>query len=114
MIDHIAFVVANPEKTAEMLARIGYHVTRRTPHHGGSVEVESEAQPGLILELCTKREQDSLGFNHVCMRLADQAAYDELEAQGMTFNKAPHLSVDSGRWITNHIDEDGIKWQVTF
>lgn len=114
MVDHIAFIVENPERTAEMLANFGYEVKRRTAHHGGSVEVESPKQPGLVIELCAKRPQDTIGFNHACFRIEDQAAYDELVEKGVTFNKPPHLSVDSGRYITNHIDEDQIKWQVTF
>lgn len=114
MIDHLAFVVEDPENTAKLLEKFGYRVIRRTPHHGGSVEVESPKQPGLILELCTKRPQDTAGFNHVCLRLSGQEEYDELEKGGLTFNKKPHLSVDSGRFITNHIDSDNIKWQVTF
>jgi hypothetical protein len=36
-----------------------------------------------------------------------------LAAQGLNFKGNYHLSPDSGRYIDNLIDEDGIKWQVT-
>ncbi len=114
MIDHIAFIVEDPEATAAMLEKFGYHIVRKTAHHGCSVEVESDAQPGLVIEMNKVREQDSIGFNHVCMRISGQEECDRLQANGVSFDKAPHLSVESGRFITNHIDEDGIKWQVTF
>lgn len=114
MIDHIAFVVEDPEATAKMLANFGYEVCRRTAHHCGSVEVESKAQPGLILELCTKRPRDVKGVNHICMRLEDQDEFAKIEAAGISFSGAPHLSPESGRYVTNHVDADGIKWQITF
>lgn len=113
MIDHIAFVVEDPEKTAEFLAKFGYEIYRRTPHHGGSVEVEHPQQKGLIIELCKKRPQDSVGFNHVCLKLESQEHYHKLEDDGIVFNGELHLSPDSGRYVNNHIDSDKIKWQIT-
>lgn len=67
MIDHIAFVVEDPKKTAALLGKFGYLIYRETPHHGGSVEMEDPAQKGMIIELCTKRPQDGIGLTmHVC------------------------------------------------
>ena len=114
MIDHLAFIVEDPESTAELLGKFGYLVTRRTPHHAGSIEVENPQQPGLIIELCSQCPQEATGFDHICLRLAGQETYNALEQGGMIFTNKPYLCKESGRYITNHIDSDGIRWQVTF
>ena len=85
MIDHIAFVVADPKKTAALLEQFGYQVYRETPHHGGSVEMEDPSQKGLIIELCTKRPQDGVGFNHACLRLESREEYEKMVSGGMKF-----------------------------
>ena len=113
MIDHIAFVVADPKKTAALLEQFGYQVYRETPHHGGSVEMEDPSQTGLIIELCTKRPQDGVGFNHACLRLESREEYEKMVSGGMKFTGELHLSPDSGRYINNHVDDDQIKWQIT-
>ncbi len=113
MVDHIAFVVENPKKTAALLEKFGYQVHRETAHHCGSVEVEDPGQKGLIIELCTKRPQDSLGFNHACLRVESQEEYQDMINDGMKFTGELHLSPDSGRYINNYVDDDGIKWQIT-
>lgn len=113
MVDHIAFVVENPKKTAELLEKFGYQVHRRTPHHGGSIEVEDPAQKGLIIELCTRRPQDESGFNHTCLRLESRDEYQKMVDDGLGFTGELHLSPDSGRYINNHMDNDMIKWQIT-
>lgn len=113
MVDHMAFVVEDPKKTAALLEKFGYQIYRETPHHGGSVEVEDPAQKGLIIELCTKRPQDSVGFNHVCLRVESQEEYRKLAEAGIKFTGELHLSPDSGRYINNHVDDDKIKWQIT-
>lgn len=113
MIDHIAFVVADPKKTAALLEQFGYQVYRETPHHGGSVEMEDPSQKGLIIELCTKRPQDGVGFNHACLRLESREEYEKMVSAGMKFTGELHLSPDSGRYINNHVDDDQIKWQIT-
>lgn len=112
MIDHIAVVVEDPKKTAEVLVKFGYEIFRETVHHGGSVEVFDPKQEGLIIELCTKRPQDTVGLNHVCVRLG-QEEYDKLEAEGMKFSGELHLSKESGRYVNNYVDDDKIKWQIT-
>lgn len=114
MIDHVAFIVNDPEKQAEMLKQFGYQITRQTVHHGMSIELQSDKQPGLVIELCRVREGEKIGFNHLCFRVEDEAAINTLVENGVSIDKAPHLSKDSGRFITNHMDEDGIKWQITF
>lgn len=113
MIDHIAFVVEEPKKTAALLEKFGYRIHRETAHHGGSVEVEDPAQKGLIIELCTKRPQDSLGFNHACLRVESREEYERMVDEGIKFTGELHLSPDSGRYINNHVDDDKIKWQIT-
>ncbi|MCD7909064.1 MAG: VOC family protein [Clostridium sp.] len=113
MIDHIAFVVEDPKKTADLLEKFGYLVYRETPHHGGSVEVEDPAQKGLIIELCTKRPQDTIGFNHACLRVESREEYGKMVSDGMKFKGELRLSPDSGRYINNYIDDDKIKWQIT-
>ncbi len=115
MLDHVAFFVKDVEKTAELLSHFGYKVKRKTPHHGGSIEVYCDEQPELVIELCTIREDkgDKAGFNHACFLLNGKAEYDELCAQGVPFQGNYHFSAGSGRYIDNLIDEDGIKWQIT-
>ncbi len=113
MLDHIAFTVKDVEKTAELLSHFGYSVKRKTAHHGGSIEVTCEAQPELVIELCSQRPGDELGFNHACFLLNGKEEYDALVAQGLNFKGNYHLSPDSGRYIDNLVDEDGIKWQIT-
>ena len=92
MIDHIAFVVADPKKTAALLEQFGYQVYRETPHHGGSVEMEDPSQKGLIIELCTKRPQDGVGFNHACLRLESR---EEYERRHEIYRRTPPLP---GQW----------------
>lgn len=114
MIDHMAFVVEDPERQAEILQKFGYEMVRRTSHHAGSVEVADPRQPGLILELCTRRPQDAVGFNHagLCIEGAGEAA--ALKAAGLEFLNEPHLSEETGRYVANFRDSDGIKWQITY
>ena len=114
MIDHIAFVVEDPVRTAAMLQKFGYRIYRQTEHHGCAIALEHEKQPGLIIELTQKRQKDSIGFNHVCFRVDGQEMYETLEKEGISFTGAPHFSAESGRYITNCVDEDQIKWQITF
>ena len=113
MIDHIAFVVEDPKKTAALLEKFGYLIYRETPHHGGSVEMEDPAQKGMIIELCTKRPQDGIGFNHACLRVESREEYEKMVSEGMPFTGELHLSPDRGRYINNHVDDDKIKWQIT-
>lgn len=113
MVDHMAFVVEDPKKTAALLEKFGYQFYRETAHHGGSVEVEDPAQKGMIIELCTKRPQDSIGFNHACLRLESREEYQELADAGLKFTGELHFSSESGRYVNNCVDDDGIKWQIT-
>lgn len=113
MIDHINFVVDDVEKTAELMAKLGYKIHRRTEHHEGSIEMEHPEQLGLILEFGTKRPQDTVGFNHACFKLKDMDQYKELDQAGVPFVKEPYLSPASGRHVTNFVDNDKIKWQIT-
>ena len=113
MLDHICFNVKDVEKTAELLSHFGYVEKRRTPHHGGSIEVYCKEQPDLVSELMTQREGDFAGFNHACFLLSGKEEYDELVAQGLNFKGNYHFVEDSGRYVDNLVDEDGIKWQIT-
>lgn len=113
MIDHIAFVVENPKETAKLLEKFGYQTYRETPHHGGSIEMQDPRQKGVIIELCSKRPQDTVGFDHTCMRLENRREYQRMIDEGIKFTGELHLSVDSNRYVNNHLDSDNIKWQIT-
>lgn len=113
MVDHIAFICTDPEAQAAMLEKFGYEVKRRTVHHGASVELVCKEQPELVIELCRIRPTESLGFNHICLKVENAEKVDEMVENGLTIDKPLHLSKDSGRMITNHHDEDGNKWQIT-
>lgn len=113
MIDHIALVVEDPKRTATLLEKFGYKILRETPHHAGSIEIVDPKQESIVIELCIKRPQDSIGVDHICLKLEDQEAYQKLVDDGLSFKGELHLVPDSGRYVNNHVDEDNIKWQIT-
>ena len=112
-VDHLAFRVSDLDKITDLMKQLGYVEVRRTTHHGGAVEMESPAQPGLILEftLLLTHKGEVPGFDHACFSLEGMEQYEELVAGGFPSNNPPHLSPGSERLITNFKDSDGTKWQ---
>lgn len=113
-IDHVNFQVTDVEKTAELMQQLGYAVIRRTNHHGGAIELESPAQPGLVLELTSLREGETPGFNHVCFRLESEQNFQSLQDHNFPLTGPSHVSAGSGRRIANFKDPDQLKWQLTY
>ena len=113
MIDHIAFIVENPQKTAALLEKFGYRIVRETPHHAGSIEMVDLRQAEIIIEICTKRPQEKLGVEHVCLKLDSREEYREIVKSGLTFSGKLKYIPESGRYVNNHFDDDNLKWQVT-
>ena len=112
VINHLAFRVSDLDKTSELFQKLGYVEVRRTTHGEGAVEMESPAQPGLILEFTLpKRAEEKLGFDHAGFTLEDEDELKRLVAAGFPETTEPKLVPGSGRTTSNLKDHDGIKWQ---
>ncbi|GEM_PF-1123285 len=112
MLDHIEFIVSDPERTVKMLHHFGYEVIRHTAHQGGAYELACKEQPELILEIIKARPQDSLGMNHPAFAVEDRDAYSRIKEEVSYIPTELHLVKSSGRYVSNIFDENGIKWQM--
>ncbi len=112
MLDHIEFIVSDPERTVKMLHYFGYEVIRHTAHQGGAYELACKEQPELILEIIKARPQDSLGMNHPALAVEDRDAYSRIKEEISYIPRELHLVKSSGRYVSNIFDENGIKWQM--
>lgn len=114
-VDHLAFRVTNVDKVADLFKQLGYVEVRRTDHHGGAVELENPAQPGLVLEFTTLRADRNQvpGFDHCGLHLDSKEVLDQLLAGDFPAKDAPKKVPETGRWTSNWYDNDGIKWQFT-
>lgn len=118
-IDHIDMAVDDVEVSAQFYARLGFEITRRTDHVGGSVELRYPG-PGLqpVLELvpCFKPDGSILakpGVRHIGLLCKDiKHAQKELAARGFSFKNEPRYVKETNRWLCNTMDPSGIIVQL--
>ena len=112
MLDHLEFIVSDPEKTTELLKHFGYEVIRHTEHQGGAYELTCKEQPTLILEIVRKRPQDKLGMNHPAFLIPGKEEYERIR-ESISYDPTElHYVSGSGRYVSNIYDENEIKWQM--
>ncbi|MCL4535895.1 MAG: VOC family protein [Bacteroidetes bacterium] len=110
-IDHIELVVRDVEEEVGFLEKLGFRVVRRTPHRGGSVELQLPGPHQPIVEIHKVREGEAIGMNHLGLGVDDiSKTQAELEAKGLPFNGEPRLIVDTQRMLSNTVDPNG--WDV--
>ncbi len=112
MLDHIEFIVSDPQKTVELLKHFGYEIVRHTEHQGGAYEIACKEQPGLILEIVKARPQDTLGMNHPAFLVKDTQEYEQIKKEIDYEPTQLHFVQGSGRYVSNIYDENNIKWQM--
>lgn len=110
-IDHIELVVRDVELHVKFFERMGFEVTSRTPHHGGSAEVKLPGKNQTIFELHTIEGEENPGINHIAFACEDvHETHKSMVDKGIVFEKAPFKVPATGRTIANYRDPDG--WRV--
>jgi glyoxylase I family protein len=112
-IDHIEIIVSDLDAYVTFFERLGFEVSARTVHHGGSVEVRLPGTEGTIFELHEVIGEENPGINHIAFRCEDvHATYRELKGRGITFTSEPRKVPSTGRTNANLRDPGGFRLQL--
>jgi len=113
-IDHIEIVVKDAESMEAMISfyiKIGFELTLRTDHHGGSAEIGIRGGP--VIEMHVGSRQEVIGINHVAYVVEDlDKTYEYLSNQDVKFVDPPTFVRSTGRRLANLRDTEG--WRVQF
>lgn len=112
-IDHIELVVRDVNEFVAFFQKLGFKLLSRTPHHGGSAELQLPGDNQPIFEIHTVEGEENIGINHIAFLVDDvEKEYADLSAQGIKFERAPHFIKATGRLIANFRDPDGWRLQL--
>jgi catechol 2,3-dioxygenase-like lactoylglutathione lyase family enzyme len=119
-IDHIELVIRDVARHVKFFEAMGFKVILKSPHHGGSAEVQlpaktEDGKPNgeyrTIIELHSIEGEENPGINHVAFSCDSvDGTYEEMKKKGIKFEKAPFDVKATGRRISNFRDPDG--WRV--
>ena len=112
-IDHIELIVRDLDEYVAFFMTLGFETVRRTPHHGGSVEMKAPGGGQPVLEIHQVTGEEVIGINHIAFKVDDvNTAYDALAGYpGMVTGKPGHVP-DTGRTNLNLRDPDGWRLQL--
>lgn len=112
-IDHIEIIVRDVQVYADFLGQLGFQVSARTVHHGGSIEVRVPGADGTVIEIHEAIGEENPGINHIAFRCDDVTrTYDELRSKGLSFAAEPRRVPSTGRTNANLRDPDGFRFQL--
>ena len=112
-IDHIELIVRNVDEFVQMFEKLGFKLISRTPHHGGSAELQLPGPNQPIFEIHKVTGEENPEMNHIAFLVEDlEEEYKELAARGIVFERGPHLVKVSGRTSANFRDPDGCRLQL--
>ncbi len=112
-IDHIELVVRDVNTFVEFFQKMGFQLLTRTPHHGGSAELQLPGPHQPIFEIHQVNGEENVGVNHIAFLTDDiQKSCDELKVSGIPFEAGPRLIKVSGRIVANFRDPDGWRLQL--
>ena len=113
-IDHIEIIVKDTKSMEAMIdfyTKMGFDLTLRTEHHGGSAEMSIPG--GLVVEMHVGGRQEVIGINHIAYIVEDiEKSHEYLSNQGVKFVDPPTLVRSTGRRLANLRDTEG--WRVQF
>jgi len=111
-IDHIEIIVKDAESMEAMIdfyRKMGFELTLRTDHHGGSAEISIPSGP--VVEMHVGSRQEVIGINHVAYVIDDlDKAYEYLVSHHVKFADPPTFVHSTGRRLANLRDTEG--WRV--
>lgn len=112
-IDHIEIIVRDAEEYIAFLEKLGFEVVTRTTHHGGSAELKLPGENQPIFEIHQVEGEENPGINHIAFAVDDaNAAYEALQAAGITSANSPNYVKSTGRLTVNLRDPDGFRIQL--
>ncbi|HLT18928.1 MAG TPA: VOC family protein [Thermomicrobiales bacterium] len=112
-IDHIEIIVRDAEEYIAFLQTLGFEVVTRTSHHGGSAELKLPGENQPIFEIHQVEGEENPGINHIAFAVDDaNAAYEALQAAGVTSANPPNYVKSTGRLTVNLRDPDGFRFQL--
>ena len=121
-IDHIELVIRDVARYVEFFEKMGFKVILKSPHHGGSAEVQLPVKTAegkdngefrTIFELHSIEGEENPGINHIaflCDNL-DQTVAD-MKKKGIKFEKERGFVQATGRLLANFRDPDGWRMQL--
>ena len=112
-IDHIEFIVRDVEEFVTFFQKLGFKLLTRTSHHGESAELQLPGPNQPIFEIHQVGGEENIGVNHIAFRVDNaQAAYEDMQHQGITSAKPPNFVPPTGRTTINFRDPDGWRLQL--
>lgn len=112
-LDHIELVVGNVDEFVKTFEKLGFKLIGRTPHHGGSAELQLPGPNQPIFEIHKATVEENPEMNHIAFLVDDlEKEYKELAVKGIVFESNPHLIKASGRTIANFRDPNGSRLQL--
>jgi catechol 2,3-dioxygenase-like lactoylglutathione lyase family enzyme len=112
-VDHIELIVTDLDKTIKLFEAMGFKLVTKTPHHGGSAEMQLPGTNQVIFELHTVSGEENPGVNHIAF-LTDDIAGDRQKLVNAGVKMSPlHLVKASGRTLSNFRDPSGFRLQFT-
>ncbi|MFC1909026.1 VOC family protein [Chloroflexota bacterium] len=112
-VDHIELVVRNVDEFVQMFEKLGFKLISRTPHHGGSAELQLPGPNQPIFEIHKAMGEENPEMNHIAFRVDDlEKECKELAAKGVVIERGPQLVKVSGRTTADLRDPDGSRLQL--
>jgi glyoxylase I family protein len=112
-IDHIEFIVRDVEEFVTFFQKLGFNLLTRTSHHGASAELQLPGANQPIFEIHQVGGEENIGINHIAFRVDNaQAAYEDMQRQGISSAKPPNFVPATGRTTINFRDPDGWRLQL--
>ncbi|MFN3975198.1 MAG: VOC family protein [Dehalococcoidia bacterium] len=112
-VDHIELIVRDVDEFVEFFQKLGFRLLRRTPHHGGSAELQLPGPNQPVFEIHKVQGEENIGVNHIAFKVQNaRQAYEELKEKGVSFEAPPTFVEATGRTIVNFRDPDGWRLQL--
>jgi glyoxylase I family protein len=112
-IDHIELIVRDVEEFVTFFQKLGFQLLTRTSHHGQSAELQLPGPHQPIFEIHQVSGEENIGVNHIAFTVDNaQAAYAELQSQGLSSMRPPNYVPATGRTTVNFRDPDGWRLQL--
>lgn len=112
-IDHIQFVVNDPEGEARMLESLGMEIIKRVPERNTwCLRFPGENQP--YIKFLPPNPDETPGLDHISFDLTDgEATREEMKRNGIRFKFEGRYVPAFGHEVSNFYGPNGILWQVT-